>query len=111
MLRLMDIATAWLVQRGQTGQWGTSPPSQNPARIAQAKEKAASGGTWLAVDTSLTTSPPGLSGDKVEGEELSIIDGVVGALTVPAKTININSKPLDCLLLTILLFIALEYTY
>lgn len=75
MLRLMDIATAWLVKKGQTGQWGTERHSTNPDRIKQATELAESGGTWIAVDTNY--SPP-KSGD----EELSVINGVVGAITL-----------------------------
>jgi GNAT superfamily N-acetyltransferase len=96
MLRLMDIATDWLVKKGQTGQWGTERHSDNPARIKQATEKAESGGTWIAVDTNSSSSrtEDGLSGGEVESpsqstdksggkdEELSIINGVVGALTV-----------------------------
>ena len=96
MLRLMDIATDWLVKRGQTGQWGTEKASTNPARIKQATEKAESGGTWIAVDTNWSSSRTGdgLSGGEAESpyqsteksggedEEISIINGVVGALTV-----------------------------
>jgi hypothetical protein len=96
MLRLMDIATDWLVKKGLTGQWGTKRHSDNPARIKQATEKAESGGTWIAVDTNSSSSrtEDGLSGGEVESpyqstdksggedEELSIINGVVGALTV-----------------------------
>lgn len=96
MLRLMDIATDWLVKKGQTGQWGTERPSANPARIKQATEKAESGGTWIAVDTNSLSSrtedglfggeaeSPYQSTDKSGGEDegLSIINGVVGALTV-----------------------------
>jgi len=96
MLRLMDIATDWLVKKGQTGQWGTERHSDNPARIKQATEFAESGGTWIAVDTNSSSSrtEDGLSGGEVESpyqstdksvredEELSIINGVVGALTL-----------------------------
>jgi GNAT superfamily N-acetyltransferase len=96
MLRLMDIATNWLVKKGQAGQWGTERHSNNPARIKQATEKAESGGTWIAVDTNSSSlrTEGGLSGGEVESpyqstnrsggedEELSIINGVVGALTV-----------------------------
>jgi len=96
MLRLMEIATDWLVKKWKTGQWGTERHLDNPARIKQATEKAESGGTWIAVDTNSSSSrtEDGLSGsevespyqstDKSEGEDegLSIINGVVGALTV-----------------------------
>ena len=49
VLRLLDGATAWLVARGRTGQWGTEPASTDPRRIAQADEWAAGGGLHLAV--------------------------------------------------------------
>ncbi|MEH1017472.1 GNAT family N-acetyltransferase [Micromonospora sp. CPCC 206060] len=49
ILRLLDDATAWLVARGRTGQWGTEPASADPRRIAQAQEWAGSGGLYLAV--------------------------------------------------------------
>lgn len=77
MLRLMDIATAWLVKKGQTGQWGTERHSTNPDRIKQATELAESGGTWIAADTNY--SPPKSGG---EDEELSVINGIVGAITL-----------------------------
>ncbi|ASW53888.1 GNAT family N-acetyltransferase [Plantactinospora sp. KBS50] len=49
VLRLLDIATAWLVERGRTGQWGTGPASTDPRRIAQADAWATSGGLYLAM--------------------------------------------------------------
>ena len=49
VLRLLDAATAWLVARGRTGQWGTEPASGDPRRIAQAESWAASGDLWLAM--------------------------------------------------------------
>ncbi|MDO3705990.1 GNAT family N-acetyltransferase [Micromonospora sp. C28SCA-DRY-2] len=49
VLRLLDDATAWLVARGRTGQWGTEPASTDPRRIAQADAWATGGGLWLAV--------------------------------------------------------------
>jgi hypothetical protein len=52
MLRLMDIATDWLVKKGQTGQWGTDRPSDSPRRIKQVTEFIASGGTWIAMESS-----------------------------------------------------------
>lgn len=88
MLRLMDIATDWLVKKGQTGQWGTERPSESPARLKQATELAGSGGTWIAVDTNLLSDgdveSPHQSKDKSAGEDdgLSIINGIVGAVTV-----------------------------
>jgi GNAT superfamily N-acetyltransferase len=91
----MDIATDWLVKKGQTGQWGTGRHSANPARIERATEFAESGGTWIAVDADWSSSTKnGLPGGEAaspyqstdksggEDEELSIINGIVGALTV-----------------------------
>lgn len=49
VLRLLDDATAWLVARGRTGQWGTEPASTDPRRIAQADAWSAGGGLWLAM--------------------------------------------------------------
>ncbi|WP_406108303.1 GNAT family N-acetyltransferase [Micromonospora globbae] len=49
ILRLLDGATAWLVARGRSGQWGTEPASADPRRIAQAQEWATGGGLWLAM--------------------------------------------------------------
>lgn len=83
LLRLMDIATQWLVKRGQTEQWGdgTVRHADNPARIKRAKEFAESGDTWVAVDT---TSPTYKAADASEAEDhdLPIMNGVVGGLTV-----------------------------
>ncbi len=49
LLQLFDDAVAWLVARGQTGQWGTEPFSKQPRQVARAEVWAASGGLWLAV--------------------------------------------------------------
>ncbi|MEV1146093.1 GNAT family N-acetyltransferase [Micromonospora sp. NPDC049799] len=49
ILRLLDDATAWLVARGRTGQWGATPASEDPRRVAQADVWATGGGLWLAV--------------------------------------------------------------
>jgi GNAT superfamily N-acetyltransferase len=48
LLALFDEEVAWLVARGQTGQWGAKPFSENPARRARAREWAAGGGLWFA---------------------------------------------------------------
>lgn len=50
ILGLFDEAVAWLVARGQTGQWGSEPFSASAPRIAQAAEWAASGGLRIAED-------------------------------------------------------------
>ncbi|WP_422733705.1 GNAT family N-acetyltransferase [Micromonospora sp. WMMD558] len=48
VLRLLDDATAWLVARGGTGQWGSEPASTDPRRTAQADAWANGDGLWLA---------------------------------------------------------------
>ena len=50
MLALFDEAIAWLVARGQTGQWGSRPFSEIDARVAAAAEWAASGGLRIACE-------------------------------------------------------------
>src|SRR5262245_49053425 len=50
LLALFDDAVAWLVARGQTGQWGSEPFSARPRNVERAHGWAASGGLWFAVD-------------------------------------------------------------
>lgn len=50
VLALFDEAVAWLVARGQTGQWGSTPFSAVDARVAAAAEWAASGGLRIALE-------------------------------------------------------------
>lgn len=47
VLTLLDGATEWLVARGQTEQWGTSPHSTSPRRVAQITGFAADGELWV----------------------------------------------------------------
>ena len=54
VLALFDEAVAWLVARGQTGQWGAEPWSQRPSAVARAAEWAAGDGLWLACDGTRT---------------------------------------------------------
>jgi ribosomal protein S18 acetylase RimI-like enzyme len=49
LLALFDDAVAWLVARGQTGQWGSEPFSAAPARVERAEGWAAGGGLWFAM--------------------------------------------------------------
>lgn len=49
LLALFDDAVAWMVARGQTGQWGSEPFSAQPARVAKVRAWAAGGGLWLAL--------------------------------------------------------------
>jgi len=48
VLALFDEAVEWLVERGQTGQWGSEPFSAIEARVAAATEWAAGGGLRIA---------------------------------------------------------------
>jgi len=48
LLGLFDDAVAWLVARGQTGQWGSEPFSAQPAQVERVESWAAGGGLWLA---------------------------------------------------------------
>jgi GNAT superfamily N-acetyltransferase len=50
LLALFDDAVAWLVARGQTGQWGSEPFSARPSSAERARGWAAGGGLWFAVD-------------------------------------------------------------
>ena len=50
LLRLMDIATEWLVAEGRPGQWGTEKHSGRQDRMEMMTGLARSGGMWLAVD-------------------------------------------------------------
>jgi len=40
---------AWLVARGQTGQWGSEPFSARPAQAERTRDWAGAGGLWFAV--------------------------------------------------------------
>jgi GNAT superfamily N-acetyltransferase len=71
VLALFDEAIAWLVARGQTGQWGSTPFSQIDARVAAAAEWAASGGLRIAY----------------EGDE------PVGALVLGARPAHVSPAP------------------
>ncbi len=50
LVALFDEAVAWLVARGQTGQWGTEPWSASEPRVAQLTAMAAGGGLRMAED-------------------------------------------------------------
>jgi GNAT superfamily N-acetyltransferase len=49
LLALFDDALAWLVGRGQTGQWGSEPFSAREANVERARGWARDGGLWFAV--------------------------------------------------------------
>src|SRR4051794_2760749 len=48
ILRLFDEAVAWLVERGQTGQWGDRPFSERPQNVEHAQRWASGGGLRVA---------------------------------------------------------------
>ena len=48
VMALFDEAVAWLVARGQTGQWGSEPLSANPRMVARVEAWSQGPGLWLA---------------------------------------------------------------
>jgi ribosomal protein S18 acetylase RimI-like enzyme len=44
LVELFDASIAWMVSRGQTAQWGSTPFSEVPKRVKAVQEWAASGG-------------------------------------------------------------------
>jgi GNAT superfamily N-acetyltransferase len=50
VLALFDEAVAWMVARGQTGQWGTEPMSSRPSMVARVREWADVDGLWMMED-------------------------------------------------------------
>jgi len=48
LLALFDEAVAWLVARGQTGQWGSEPFSARPSTATRVRAWAAGGGLRIA---------------------------------------------------------------
>ena len=48
LLALFDEAVAWMVARGQPGQWGDRPFSERPEARERVREFAASRGLWIA---------------------------------------------------------------
>ncbi len=50
VIGLFDEAVAWMVARGQTGQWGTEPMSRNAKMVARVREWAGGDGLWMAED-------------------------------------------------------------
>ena len=49
LLALFDDAIAWLVARGQTGQWGSEPFSARAGNVERARAWARDGGLWFAI--------------------------------------------------------------
>ena len=50
VIGLFDEAVAWMVARGQTGQWGSEPMSRNAKMVARVRAWAAGDGLWMAED-------------------------------------------------------------
>ncbi len=48
LLALFDEAVAWLVARGQVGQWGSKPFSQRADMLERVHRLATSGDLWIA---------------------------------------------------------------
>ena len=48
VLGLMDEAVAWMVERGQTGQWGTEPISGRPSFVRRLEDWERAGGLRIA---------------------------------------------------------------
>src|SRR5207248_2107926 len=48
LLALFDEAVAWMVARGQPGQWGDRPFSERPEARRRVREFAARPGLWIA---------------------------------------------------------------
>jgi GNAT superfamily N-acetyltransferase len=63
LLALFDDAVAWLVARGQTGQWGSEPFSAQPRQVERARGWADGGGLWLACGDGGTTAGAIVLGD------------------------------------------------
>lgn len=86
VLGLLDTAVKWLVSQDRTGQWGTTPFSENPRREEQLREFATTGhGLWLAVKIPNDTSMLGHTqqSQAVKREALGVI---VGALAVGERS-------------------------
>jgi GNAT superfamily N-acetyltransferase len=48
LVALFDEAVAWMVARGQPGQWGDRPFSERPEALERVRQFAASPGLWIA---------------------------------------------------------------
>jgi GNAT superfamily N-acetyltransferase len=50
VIALFDEAVAWMVARGQTGQWGSEPMSRNEKMVARVRSWARGDGLWMMED-------------------------------------------------------------
>ncbi|MEW1832883.1 GNAT family N-acetyltransferase [Streptomyces sp. NPDC088196] len=48
ILGMFDSAVAWLVAQGRTGQWGSTPWSENPKAVAMVERYVAQGSPYIA---------------------------------------------------------------
>ena len=48
ILGMLDSAVAWLVAQGRTGQWGSTPWSENPKAVAMVERYVAQGSPYIA---------------------------------------------------------------
>ncbi|WP_054055147.1 hypothetical protein [Alloactinosynnema sp. L-07] len=48
LLAFFDDAVAWMVTRGQSGQWGSEPLSTVPAKVDRVRGMAESPGLWIS---------------------------------------------------------------
>jgi GNAT superfamily N-acetyltransferase len=48
VMSLMDEAVAWMVERGNTEQWGTEPMSEQPDRVNHMRGMISTGDLWIA---------------------------------------------------------------
>src|SRR3954470_7873771 len=48
LVALFDEAVAWMVARGQPGQWGDRPFSERPEALERVRQFATSPGLWIA---------------------------------------------------------------
>jgi hypothetical protein len=54
VIALFDEAVAWMVARGQTGQWGSEPLSRNERMVARVRAGVDGDGLWMAEDDGAT---------------------------------------------------------
>jgi GNAT superfamily N-acetyltransferase len=85
VVALLDDRVAWLTDRGQTGQWGTTPFSAMPKRVAMAEGWAASSGLCLAVDEAGEAIGALVLGDAPDHVPTVAVPEVYVALLVTAR--------------------------
>ncbi|MFJ9892774.1 GNAT family N-acetyltransferase [Streptomyces sp. NPDC091280] len=75
ILGMLDSAVAWLVAQGRTGQWGSTPWSENPKAVAMVQRYVEEGSPFLAeidgvpVGTLTLTEAPGSYVEAVDEPE------------------------------------------